>query len=45
MLCLKDKNLRINMGKAGKEKAKQFSNKDIAEKYYKLYEKVIKNEC
>ncbi len=45
LILLKDKNLRINMGKAGKEKAKQFSNKDIAEKYYKLYEKVIKNEC
>ncbi len=37
---LKDKNLRDNMGKVGKEKAKQFSNKDIAEKYYGLYEKV-----
>ncbi len=33
------------MGIAGKEKARQFSDKDIAEKYYKLYKKVIKNEC
>jgi hypothetical protein len=31
------------MGKAGKEKAKQFSNKDIAEKYYELYKEMIDN--
>ncbi len=41
LALLKDKNLRINIGIAGKEKARQFSDKDIAEKYYKLYKTVI----
>jgi len=43
LILLKDKNLRNKMGNAGKEKSKQFSNKDIAKKYYELYKKVIDN--
>jgi len=44
LILLSDKNLRDKMGKLGKEKAKQFLNKDIAKKYYKLYKTVIDNE-
>jgi glycosyltransferase involved in cell wall biosynthesis len=45
-ILLTDKNLRRQMGNAGKEKAKQFSNKKLAERYYTLYNLVIddKNE-
>jgi glycosyltransferase involved in cell wall biosynthesis len=43
LILLNDKNLRTEMGKAGKEKAKQFSNDDIAEKYYDLYKEMIDN--
>lgn len=43
MILLKDKKLRAEMGSAGKEKAKQFSNKGIAEKYYDLYNEMIDN--
>ena len=41
LILLNDKNLRNKMGVAGREKANQFSNKDIAEKFYRLYETVI----
>ncbi|OIQ05081.1 MAG: hypothetical protein COZ53_01120 [Candidatus Altarchaeum sp. CG_4_8_14_3_um_filter_33_2054] len=43
LLLLNDKNLRNKIGIAGMEKAKQFSNKDIAKRYYNLYNAVIHN--
>ncbi|CEG12661.1 putative Glycosyl transferase, group 1 family protein [groundwater metagenome] len=44
LLLLNDKNLRMKMGNAWQEKAKEFSNKEIVKKYYELYKYVIKNE-
>ncbi len=44
LILLRDKDLRIKMGNAGKEKAKQFSSREIAKKYYELYKQVIETE-
>ncbi|AKB30500.1 Glycosyltransferase [Methanosarcina siciliae T4/M] len=43
LTLLENKNLRISMGIMGREKAREFSNKSIAEKYYSLYQKAIRN--
>ena len=44
LILLNDKNLRNKMGRLGRGKAKQFSNKEIAKKYYELYKEVFDNE-
>lgn len=41
---LKDKKLRDKYGSNGKERAKLFSNKEIAKKYYDLYKKYLAGE-
>jgi glycosyltransferase involved in cell wall biosynthesis len=43
LMLLEDKDLRRIMGFMGREKAREFSNKSIAEKYYSLYQRAVQN--
>lgn len=40
-LLLKDKNMRHNLGKCGKKIANKYINRDVAEEYHKVYERIM----